>query len=597
MASIPAMLRRMAREGIAPDESGAAPEEAKHITTGVRFPSAKDKVVSPTFSLWSRGGDWSLAKVLKDGYNADEWVKVCVDRIAIPASTVPWRVSRFTGEDEKDRQKSRRRFVSETKALSGVEMCRATKAAGALEPEPGHVLETLLDEPNPYYDNQLLTESILQHLLLTGNGILSKVRLRKSPLNPKAKPFGPPLQLWPILPDDIKPVQDRENFIARYEAPAPRGQTEPIKISVHDVIHFKLPNPGDPTWGASPLKSAAMTVDADVEAIKWQKTSFENRAVPDGVLVLEGELNPEDFEEYRRQLAVQAQGPANARRIMVVGNAASYKQLSLSPVEMDFIKSRQMNRESICSVFGVHPRIAGISEGAGGDGTKKEIDRDHWVSTVIPILYKLQHVYNRYLSPEFGEDLYIWPDFSGVEALREIFHEQVRSAALLGRMGVPMKALNRRMELGFTEDEMEGLDWGLVPASTRSVKEILDQRNNPQLQGVPGGNDPNSETPDGGTPLDENPGGNKPQSEDPMDGDSNKGAKWAPEEVEGWLAENGIRSRSLAHEGSYITCGVENGDDKKFVLAAVARGSDPGVTLSGTVARPELRFYSPDETQ
>lgn len=475
---------------------------------------------------------WNTDKAIAEGYDASEWVKTCVDRIAVPAASVPWRVSRFTSTDAK------RRMQWEIKGMRPHEKAQYISKSHFLEPEPNHPLEQLIDEPNPFFDKQGMMERLTQYLLLGGNGIWTKVRDRS----------GTVVELWPLPPDLVTPNPDKKKFIRDYTLKVPEGKEEIIRVE--DIIHMMLPDPANLYWGISVLKAAAMVVDSDVEALKWQKSSLENRAVPDAVITFNaGEMSPEEFEETRRQTRIQYQGRDNARTpILIAGEQAKYHQLTLSPVEMDFIQSRKMNRESICAVFSVDPAIAGIKEGSTY-GTIKEIKRDHWVSVILPFLDRVQAVLNRQLAREFGRDLLIWYDTSNVEALADSFHDKVRSAALLGRLGFSGKALNRRLELGFTADETRYLEDGLVPASTRSIREIYEGLNEPDVG--EGAENPNS-LPDGGEVIDVEPEPEPVGELDPAGADSNKASSLAyllAEELEAEWREERRREEELSRNG------------------------------------------------
>jgi HK97 family phage portal protein len=378
----------------------------------------------------------------------------------------------------------------------------------------------LVEKPNPFLDRQTMIERIFQHVLLGGNSIITKVR---APNRVTGGTEGLPLELWVMPPDIFNPVPDKQKFIKHYEMTVP-DEREPRKIPNEDLVHLMLPDPASLYWGASILKAAAMTIDMDVEAVKWQKQSLENRAAPDGVFAIQDEIDETEFEMMRDQMRIQYYGRDNARTPMLIGNNAKYYQLSLTPVEMDFINSRKMNREAICALFGVDPRIAGAQSGGGAE--MKEIRRVHWTDLVIPALDRVQSALNRSLAAEFGGDILLWYDTMNVDALQENFHEKAKSTVLLGRQGVPFKALNRRLRLGFYDAELEGLDVGFLPASSRSVENVIKEETKPA-----GSGDPNS-GPDGGesdNPDQDNPAGSPNTDTSQTDEETEKRRKKAQE--------------------------------------------------------------------
>lgn len=500
----------------------ASTPETKSVNSGVLVPAS----TGAFGSLKTKPRDWTTEKGIRDGYDSNEWVKICVDRIATPAASVPWRVSRFTSMDAK------KRFSAELKSIPAHEKSTFidTYKTHYLEPEADHPLEKLIEEPNSFLDRQTMVERITQHLLLGGNSIITKVR---TPQRGRGT-GGLPLELWVQPPDVFNPVADRAKFIRYYEMTVPDSQ-KPLTIQNQDLIHFMLPDPSNLYWGSSVLKAGAMTIDTDVEAIAWQKQSLENRAAPDGVFAINSEISEQEFEVMRTQMRTQYMGRDNARTPLLIGNNAKFYQLSLSPVEMDFIQTRRMNREAICAIFGVDPRIAGATDPAQGTAIK-EVMRAHWLSLILPYMDKLQSGFNRSLAREWGPDYYIWYDTMNIDALQENFHEKARSLALLARQGISVQALNRRLRMGFTEEELVGLDVGMLPASTRSILEIRSGENQPELTGGAGGGDDEGEVVDG--QIVEEPIGELPPGGDDLQDDQDKSMRLrARRTLKGWEDE------------------------------------------------------------
>lgn len=496
-------------------------DEQKSVTGGFMVPP-RSEYTSPIWRLFGfREGRMPLKKAVKDGYNASEWVAVCVDEITKAVATVPWRVSKeVTNDGLTDEQRALVMDARwELKTADLVEKSKLMRdhmiKAHILEPVLHHDLEDLLAQPNPFMDYAEFFSRVTQHLLLTGNAIITKVRSN-------IVGGGKVKELWVINPDHVEIIPDPKKYIFKYRvygSAANGGKSQDYKdVDPKDVIHLQLPNPDNAFWGRSVLEAAAMVVDTDREAMRWQKQSLENRAAPDSVVSLEEGINPNHFDTYLDQFRKQYAGRNNARTPILLGHGARYFQTSFSPVEMDFINSRNAHRDAILSVFGVNKVVAGVLE-ANNAGIK-EYRRDFWVATIIPFLTRLQAAMNRALTPEFEsqqETLYIWPDLSNVDALRENFHAKARSAALFARHGVSMKALNRRLDLGFRPDELEYLEYALMPASTRYLPEIIAGLNEPN-------GDPNQAQPD-----------NQEDPVEPDDGADNTDPEglrsWTPEEA------------------------------------------------------------------
>ena len=82
---------------------------------------------------------------------------------------------------------------------------------------------------------------------------------------------------------------------------------------------------------------------------------MQNRATPDGVFTHESILTPEQFEEARRQIRENFLAKTKKREPWVLGAGAKWNQMSMTPVEMDFIASRLANLRGIAAAFGLDP--------------------------------------------------------------------------------------------------------------------------------------------------------------------------------------------------------------------------------------------------
>jgi HK97 family phage portal protein len=362
--------------------------------------------------------NWSTHKAVREGYKASTYVYKSIERKAAAAASVPWKVYRLKNGD-------------------------------TWEEQPGHPLEALIEQPNPFMDRAIMIERMTQHLDLSGNALLSKVRGLNNIV----------AELWPIDPQYIKPVADEREFIRNYYY---RNGSKEYYLQPQDVLHAMYVDPSNVYWGLAPLQVAAKTVDTDIEAVNWNKIALQNRAIPDGLVTFEQPLTRPQYEEAKAQVREQKQGSNNARDLWLLGGGAKFNQMSLSPVEMDFINSRKMTREEITSIFGVPLILLGILEGSTY-ANYQEARKAFWQDTVIPYLNRIRAIFNQSLLPDFqakGEVLYIDYDLSNVPALQEDFKDKVDSAKGLWSMGVPFNMINQRLELGF--DDIEGGDTGFI---------------------------------------------------------------------------------------------------------------------------------------
>lgn len=361
--------------------------------------------------------EWDYQNAILEGYKKNSLVYSCVDKIAKSASSVDWYVYR-------------------------------KKADGSYEVIQNHPLEQLIAKPNPYMSRRDFITRWTHSMFLGGNSLTLKIRDGK----------GKVIEMWYLPQDTTSPVPSAQNFVEKYEYDY-NGIKKDIKP--FDIIHDSFIDPSNLYWGMSPLKSASMLIDSDNEAVLWNKTALSQRAISDGAFIIDQPLTQEQWTETKSQIETEHSGSQNARKFWVLGAGAKWQPMSLSPVEMDFIQSKKLNREDICSIFGVPPSMIGFYENAtlANIETARKV---FWLDTIIPFLNGIRDCFNSSLALEYG-DVYIDYDTSTVDALQVNIADKIANATSLFSMGVPFNKINTLLDMGL--DEIEGGDIGYLPSN------------------------------------------------------------------------------------------------------------------------------------
>jgi len=369
--------------------------------------------------------DWTTERAVAYGLKASTWVYACCWRIAQAVASVPWVVETRTGGEWS-------------------------------EAPQDHELVRLWSNPNPLQSRSRLVERVVYNLILAGNGCLYKVR----GLGTKIE------ELWSVNPDRVTPIPHEEEVLAGYRI-SKRGGGRGDDVGVSEIVHFMLADPANPLWGLGPLQVAAAAVDSDSAAREWQRSSFGNRATPDGLVSFKANLTQAQHAAAVEHIRATRQGPKNARSVAVLGADATWTPLNLSPVEMDFLQTRKLTREEICAVFQVPPPLVGIYENA----TLANLQASRllfWEETILPLVELLSDEINRSLvRADFGEDVRLVADVERLPALRERAVANASTAQTYFALGVPFNAINDRLGLGF--DPVEGGDVGFVASSSTPV--------------------------------------------------------------------------------------------------------------------------------
>ncbi|MDP8996187.1 MAG: phage portal protein, partial [Pseudomonadota bacterium] len=171
-------------------------------------------------------------------------------------------------------------------------------------------------------------------------------------------------------------------------------------------------------------------------ASAWNKAMLDNAARPSGALVFsggDGTLSAQQFERLKTELEQNFQSAANAGRPMVLEGGLDWKEMGLSPKDMDFINSKNNAAREIALAFGVPPMLLGIP----GDNTFSnyaEANRVFWRQSVLPILRRVIDALTTFVSTRIEEGLRLDVDLDQVEALshdRDALWARVNAATFL----------------------------------------------------------------------------------------------------------------------------------------------------------------------
>lgn len=369
----------------------AAHMQVKH------YPANSAFMVPMGQPVWMRR---DYAKFADEGYRRNVIAHCCVAMIASSAASVPWKLAKRSGKGT--------RFIE------------------------NHLLMALLNRPNPLQGSTELCEQLYTHKLISGNGYLHAV-------GPKGEP---PLELHVLRPDRMAIIPGAGGVPKAYRYSI---DSKAIDIPVDTisgqsrVLHVKTIHPLDDWYGMSPMEAAAYSIDQHNQCSAWNQALLQNGARPTGALMVktsEGQpahLNESQFTRLRQQLDEQFAGAANAGRPLLLEGGLEWKEMSLSPREMDFIQIKHSSARDVALAFGVPPQLLGIP----GDNTYANLQEARlalWEQTIVPMLERVTDALNNWLVPMFDESLELSLDTDAIPAFaakRDAYWERIAKADFL----------------------------------------------------------------------------------------------------------------------------------------------------------------------
>ena len=147
-----------------------------------------------------------------------------------------------------------------------------------------HPVQRLLDHANPWYSRGDLWRATETYLNLWGSVFWALERDGTGRW-----------ELWPIRPDRVRIVADRQKYIKGYVY---FGLTGPVAYTADEMVWVRYFNPLEEYAGLSPMGPLRLSVDMGIDALKFNRNFFKNSALPDVIFTTEEAMNDEEVEDF-----------------------------------------------------------------------------------------------------------------------------------------------------------------------------------------------------------------------------------------------------------------------------------------------------------
>lgn len=323
---------------------------------------------------------------------------------------------------------------------------------------PDNPVSKLLSRPNAHQSSMEFMQQNIVYLNLAGNVYIVLDR---------EKPGAYPRALYSLRPDRVKIIPGKggiKGYVYQIEG---KTSEEIVPILPEDMMHVKLPNPGDPLEGMgeglSPIMSLARSADVDNSGSDFLKMFFDRGTQGFGFVEVEESLPPETIARLREEWDDRYGGSENWGRPILLDSGAKWKPGSTSLQDMDFSWIDQRNESRIHGPLGVPPILTGSGIGLERStfSNYEEARKAFWEDTFSPELGLFEEDFTYYLS---DGNTFVRFDKSRVPALRKDIKALAEAAEIMIRNGVPPNTAWRLVGL---EDvgEIEGGDVSYFPTT------------------------------------------------------------------------------------------------------------------------------------
>jgi HK97 family phage portal protein len=284
---------------------------------------------------------------------------------------------------------------------------------------PSHPLLDRLNRPNPEQSGVAYREAVLSYLLIAGNAYQYAIRSGQN---------RPPDELWVLRPDYIQVVANKQG-ITGYEYKG--GGMDGVIYEPSEVSHVKYWCPNDDLYGLSPMEIAAILIDQQTSARKWNLALLQNWARLPGAWVVPNVIGKNERDRLEAKLKEKFSGARNAGSPPVLDGGLKWEAMGVAPAQMDWLQGLQLNAAQIANIYNISPVLIGDTSATTYDNMK-QAEIYSYTEAIFPDLDKVYDMWNSWLVPMYPDlcdragrpVAYLYYDKEAVEVIQEMLQKQ-----------------------------------------------------------------------------------------------------------------------------------------------------------------------------
>ena len=347
---------------------------------------------------------------INKGYRFNSTIYSIINLITKTASTIPFIVYEVKNDNELKRYKS---MTSGNFNSNAMLQSKILQKKAFVEIEDTELHE-LLTRPNPAQSYNAWLQEIVAFGKLTGNRYIYGI-------SPESGANQNKFQELYVLPSQSVEINSGGIFDpVKYYTLDYNGE---YKIEAEDVCHIKDFNPyydgtGSHLYGMSPLKAGLRSLDANNEALTTGVRYLQNQTARGVLSSEEGDLNEVQAKQLKEKFKQQYQGSNNAGDVIITPKKLSWVNFGLNAADLSLIEQYNASIKDLCNIYNVPVQLLNNTDSSTYNNMN-EAKKSLYVNAVIPELNKIKDELNRWLTPAFGDKLYIDFDYTNIPELQE----------------------------------------------------------------------------------------------------------------------------------------------------------------------------------
>jgi HK97 family phage portal protein len=168
-----------------------------------------------------------------------------------------------------------------------------------------------------------------------------------------------------------------------------------------EVEFFPKLNPLDSRSGLSPIAPLRLSADMNHDALRYNRNTFRNGAIPDYLMIGEQDLTETQVQQFYDRWEKRFTGPDNAHRPAIASAIKDVKHLAFSNRDLEYLDSLKWSLADASRVFGVPLTMMSDLQFATL-ANMEALEIQYWRNTVLPQAKRIEDRVNRSFLRKLG---------------------------------------------------------------------------------------------------------------------------------------------------------------------------------------------------
>ena len=266
------------------------------------------------------------------------------------------------------------RLLSESVSSLPITVYKKENNGDKVEDVSNRIYNLIKFKPNNFQNKITFFEYVMFSVLTDGNAYVQIVRDNSAN----------PVQLIPLNPSNVNIfIKENELF---YQMDG--GSV----LDSADVLHIKLITDNG-IEGLSPIDQCAKAINWNLSIEEFGSTFFKNGAKPSSVLSTDRALSETAIERLKNSFNSSYAKLKSSNSTIILEEGLTFKPISISPEQAQFLASRQFGIEEIARIFNIPPHM--LKDLSKSSFNNIEMQSQEYVTyTLMPYLTRIEQEMN-----------------------------------------------------------------------------------------------------------------------------------------------------------------------------------------------------------